>query len=188
VEKTKLKKCKVCKTRFRPFSSLAVVCTVECAIQWGAMERQRKARRERIEYKRDNVTKPQLTKRAQAAFNKWVRLRDHDKPCISCGVFNPGGDESGGKWDCGHFRTVGACPGLRFDPRNAHRQCKRCNSYLGGNFANYRLGLIDRIGLDQVELLERFAELKTHTREDLLAIAKDYNQKARDLAKVIDGN
>jgi hypothetical protein len=59
---------------------------------------------------------------------------------------------------------------------------------LGGNFANYRLGLIDRIGFDQVELIERFAELNTHTREDLLAIAKDYNQKARDLAKAIYGN
>ena len=37
------------------------------------------------------------------AFNQFIRLRDHDQPCISCGeTHSP--DLHGGQWDCGHLK------------------------------------------------------------------------------------
>jgi hypothetical protein len=67
---------------------------------------------------------------AQQAFNAYIRARDADLPCISCGETNPP-DLHGGQWDCGHFKTVGANPELRFEERNAHKQCKSCNAGAG---------------------------------------------------------
>ncbi len=64
---------------------------------------------------------------AQKAFNAYIRARDAGLPCISCGETNPP-DLHGGQWDCGHFKTVGAYPELRFEERNAHKQCKSCNA------------------------------------------------------------
>lgn len=63
----------------------------------------------------------------QAAFNKMIRLLDEGKPCHSCGRY-----QCGSLMTCGHFRSVGSCPELRYDPRNAYIQGGGCN------FANRR--------------------------------------------------
>ena len=78
-------------------------------------------------------------------------MRDKDLSCISCGkpASNTPND-----WDAGHYRSVGSAPHLRFNVLNIHKQCKHCNQYLSGNIVMYRLGLIDRIGLAEVEKIE----------------------------------
>lgn len=183
VQAIKLKKCKMCSVRFRPFTSLQVACGIACALDYGVKERERKQKRELMEFRKNTESIGSLTKKAQASFNKFIRVRDHDQPCISCNTLNPGGDGSGGKWDCGHYRTVGACKALRFSEVNAHRQCKRCNSYLGGNYTAYRAGLINRIGLAAIEWIEGHHETPKRSREELMEIAKHYNQKAKELLK-----
>lgn len=182
----RLKKCAVCREPFLPRNTLVKVCGVTCAVAHVKKQQAKEWKREKAQYSKDNQTKPQLTKIAQGVFNKFVRLRDHDKPCISCGQLNPGGDESGGKWDCGHFCSVGSAPELRFEELNAHRQCKRCNSYLSGNVVEYRKGLIERIGLDSVEWLEGPHKTPNHTHAELRDIAEHYRTAAKQLTKLLE--
>nr|WP_312630905.1 recombination protein NinG [Pantoea piersonii] len=46
--------------------------------------------------------------------------------------------------NAGHYRTVGASKGTRYDETNCHLQWERCNSYLSGNIGEYSRGLSRR--------------------------------------------
>jgi hypothetical protein len=137
----------------------------------------RKKTREKLDAMR---TKPQLVKVAQTAFNAFVRARDADKPCISCG--KPPSTETN-QTDAGHFRSVGSAPHMRFVEDNIHGQCKHCNQYLAGNVLAYRKGLIERIGLERVEQIESDQTVRKYTKEGLQEIAKHYNAETRRLKK-----
>lgn len=121
-------------------------------------------------------TLPVLKAEAQAAFNRYIRLRDAGKPCICCGQPLSAGDV-GGSYDCGHYRSVGSAPQLRFDENNAHAQRKQCNRWGAGRAVDYRLGLIQRIGLAAVEALEADNEPHKWTREELIQIRDEYRAK-----------
>jgi hypothetical protein len=125
-------------------------------------------------------TLPQLVKRAQTAFNSFIRARDFGKPCISCGIELTQSGIGGGV-DCGHFRSVGSAPNLRFEENNAHAQCKRCNRYLGGNAIEYRKRLIERIGLAEVERIEADQTVRKYTRDFLIQLASEYRAKRKVL-------
>ena len=114
----------------------------------------------------------------QRVFNEFIRLRDADLPCISCGRYH------NGQYHAGHYRSVGACPELRFNEDNVHKQCSACNSYLSGNILEYRLGLIEKIGLERVEFLERqdHPPLKLSV-EEIKELIKVYRAKVRELKK-----
>lgn len=162
--------------------------TVDCAMrlidankakverrEWLTQARQTKLDKARIK------ARSQWLKEAQAAFNAYVRERDRDLPCISCGDFTL--MTRGGDYDCGHYRSVGANPELRFEPLNSHKQCKRCNGHLSGNVVNYRIGLLMRVGAEQVAWLEGPHEPKKYTIDDLAAIKAEYRAKLRDLKR-----
>lgn len=125
-------------------------------------------------------TIPDLIKEAQVAFNAFVRARDAEKPCICCGQPLGAGDV-GGAFDCGHYRSTGSAPHLRFHPDNAHAQRKVCNRWGAGRAVDYRLGLIQRIGLERVEALEADNAVCKWTREGLIAIRDTYRQKLKEL-------
>jgi hypothetical protein len=179
----KPKKCKACGETFDPQRSMQQACSVPCAIDLAnkakakavKVKAQKEARETREKLKA-MTTLPQAKKAAQTAFNAFVRARDKGKPCISCG--KPLGDTPN-SYDCGHYRSVGSAPHLRFDEQNAHGQCKHCNQYLAGNVVNYRKGLIERIGLAAVERLESDQTLRKHTKDELQDMAKAYRAKAR---------
>lgn len=114
-------------------------------------------------------------KRAQSAFNAWVRARDDGNPCISCGRFHQGQNHAG------HYRPAGSNPELRFEPDNCHLQCAPCNSHLSGNLTAYRPALIAKIGLERVEWLEGPHEQKRYRKEDYQAIEAEYKAKLKEL-------
>lgn len=114
-------------------------------------------------------------KRAQSAFNAWVRARDAGQPCISCGRFHQGQNHAG------HYRPAGSNPELRFEPDNCHLQCAPCNSHLSGNLTAYRPALIAKIGLERVEWLEGPHEPKRYRKEDYQAIEAEYKAKLKEL-------
>ena len=58
------------------------------------------------------------------AVNKYIRLRDVGKECISCGTPLVA-EQLGGGFDVGHYRSRGAAPHLRFYTLNIHGQCKK---------------------------------------------------------------
>jgi len=116
---------------------------------------------------------PDYIKEAQIAFNAYIRARDGDKPCICCGL--PLAKFAvGGGFDCGHYRSVGSASHLRFNEDNAHGQRKVCNRYGAGRAVDYRIGLIQRIGLERVEALENDNQPHKWTREELVAIIQKY--------------
>lgn len=187
----KQKRCKVCKTSFEPTKPMQAVCGIGCALDIAAKKktlRQAKERRETAKAdkaKREKLkTKGEYIKEAQSAFNKYVRLRDSGHGCISCGA-DCSSASSGGAGDAGHFRSRGSAPHLRFDERNVHLQCKRCNRYLSGNVADYRIGLIERIGQSALDELETDQMPRNYTINDLKNIKAIYTAKCKELEKQV---
>lgn len=185
----KKKKCKVCRSEFTPNKPMQSVCSVECALSLASLK---KAKRERAKVIQDRKeTKEKLEKlkthgdwikEAQIEFNRYIRLRDAGKPCICCGM--PMGENvPGGSVDAGHYRSRGSAPHLRFDERNVHAQKKQCNRYASGNVIGYRLGLIERIGLEAVESLECDQTPRDHSIDALRAIKAHYRAKWKELEK-----
>jgi hypothetical protein len=187
VAKLNKRKCKHCKELFQKMRPLQACCGPNCAIAHNnilkSRENAQKAIRERAERKKKiNSMKGinELTKEAQIAFNAFIRLRDKDQLCICCdkpyGTNNLGGD-----FDCGHWRSRGAAPHLRFNEDNAHGQRKYCNMYRDGNPIGMRLGMIKRIGLGRVEALENNNEIHKWTKDELIAIKLKYKQLTKEL-------
>lgn len=144
-----------------------------------------KKQREQDRKKRESLkTRSDYIKEAQIAVNAYVRKRDKGKPCISCNSLLADSAVGGG-FDAGHFRSRGSSPHLRFDAeRNIHGQCKRCNRYLSGNAADYRSGLIRRIGLELVQALEADNEPRHWSIDDIKAIRDEYRNKLKELKRV----
>ena len=111
-------------------------------------------------------------KRAQAAFNAWIRERDSGKPCVSCG--HP--DDGSRQRHASHYRSVGACSFLRFNELNVNASCSICNNWLSGNIGNYRVELINRIGIERVEWLECQPKTKRFDIETAKSIEKQYKE------------
>lgn len=186
-----MKKCKVCKEPYAPHNSLQRACSPACALTLVKRENERKAAREAKEsrqwlrkQKELLKTKGEHTKEAQQAFNAYIRARDHGQPCISCdAVLDDSGLMTGSRIDAGHYRSVGACPELRFEELNCWAQCSRCNQHLSGNAVEYRIRLRERIGDDALAWLEGKHEPKRYTVDDLKAIKAKYRKLARELQK-----
>ncbi|MDU4999948.1 MAG: recombination protein NinG, partial [Enterobacteriaceae bacterium] len=151
-------------------------------------EKQRKEKKRRLEEEKADrqrqverriAVKPlsYFIKQAQHAFNEFIRYRDRDLPCISCGRHHDG------QYHAGHFRTTGASPELRFDEDNCHKQCSACNNHLSGNLTAYRPALIAKIGQARFDALMGPHALPKWTRDDYIRIRDEYRAKLRDLKK-----
>lgn len=119
-----------------------------------------------------------LESEAKKSFQKWIRLRDADQPCISCGIVNT--DD----WCGSHYFPAGTYSGTIFDERNVHKSCNNnCNRHLSGNLIEYRINLVAKYGLDFVTALESDAiRLKQYryTRDDLKALKRKYDAKIKN--------
>lgn len=191
-----MKKCKICKNSFEPFNSLQKVCTPICALELGRQEENRRKlkaqkaeeKKWREKKKKLNETVPILTKKAQTEFNKYIRLRDKDKPCVSCGRYEHDikHNNRGGAWDCGHYRSVGSAPELRFEELNAHKQCKKCNQFLSGNHVEYRFGIARRLSPDQLKWLEGPHKPKRYRVDEIKEIIAKFKKKIKELNERVD--
>ncbi len=171
-------RCKHCKTTFTPkhFNQKNCMETDECV---GAFlsdltkANNTKWRKEKKERSERLKTRSEWMQDLQDVFNTFIRTRDKDKPCISCGTFT-------GKMNAGHYKSVGGSPELRFNELNVHKQCEYCNTHLSANLIEYRIGLVKRIGVDIVEFLERkdHAPLKL-TVEEIKEQIKVYKEKIK---------
>lgn len=183
----KAKKCSICKTQFQPTRSFQKVCSISCAVTVAINTRDKILKSGMLKQKRDDKVKREKLKsrsdwlkEAQTAFNAFIRERDKNKPCICCGKPLTHGAVGGG-YDCGHYRSVGSAPHMRFHEDNAHAQTKQCNRYGAGRAVDYRIGLIARIGLQAVESLECDTSTKKYTIDDLKAIKSLYSAKLKEL-------
>jgi hypothetical protein len=182
----KPKTCKHCGTTFHPARMMQKVCGPVCAGRLVKAEKKSEIQRTRVQ-REAMKTIPDLKKEAQVAFNSYVRLRDKSAPCISCG--RPLAQAAiGGGFDAGHYRSTGSADHLRFNEDNCHGQCKNCNRYGAGRAVDYRLGLIQRIGLERVEALESDNSVHKWTAESLRAIKAEYLGKLKEISKTEEGH
>jgi len=170
----KAKKCKVCSTDFFPVSSLSKTCSVPCAIEHNNRIKLKTFNAETRKRKRAIKTRIEWQKEAQAAFNAFIRARDRGRPCVSCNR------STGAKINAGHYRPVGSCPELRFNEINCHVQCEFCNNYKSGNLSEYRINLINRIGLPLVEWLDGPHKPLKATKDELRWIKQYYKDRTKE--------
>ncbi|CAI9399264.1 recombination protein NinG [Lelliottia sp. T2.26D-8] len=197
------RKCKVCKEWFMPaFDNIRWCCPEHGAIYAIELRSKEKVKAEakRIKAKKDEEkagrlrrqakreefkTKAQWDKEAQSAFNRYIRIRDEGKECASCG--NPLVGKSnyltGSAIDASHYRSRGAASHLKFNVFNVHSACTRCNRQLSGNAVEFRIRLIDRIGLERVERLESDNDPRKFDISYLQRIKSIFTRKARALEK-----
>ena len=136
----------------------------------------KQSRKKTATKKKELETVQELMKKAQKAFNAYIRERDKGKKCISCSAVLKG------KFDAGHYIASGSCKALTFNEVNVHGQCVGCNQHKHGNLIGYREGLVLKLGNEVVEELEkrRHDQVK-YTRDELRQIEKDYKQKVKEL-------
>lgn len=120
-------------------------------------------------------------RKADQAFSLYIRTRDAQPyegrafRCISCGRVLPIEQA-----DCGHYVNRQHMS-LRFSELNCNAQCSHCNRFDEGNMSGYRRGLINKIGLQKVELLESMKhQVNKLSSFELEAIAKYYKEKTLD--------
>lgn len=167
-------------------------CDLDCMAAHGLEKAEEKRLKDIRKAMNPNPPKPKKKSQAeltQAAFNKMIRLLDEGKPCHSCGRHR-----CGSLMTCGHFRSVGSRPELRYDPRNAFIQGGGCN------FANrrpdknnakgaetiaqeYEARLRDRYGDELVDWLNGPHEMPRWRDDDLKALRKVFNAECRRLEK-----
>lgn len=184
IKPPKPKKCRICPEKFIPRNSLHICCSPSCAYKYATQQSERKKKREEAEQrkawnKRKADVKPlkHWEDMTQRVVNDYVRERDRELPCMSCGTWDTV------QWEAGHYRSRGAASHLRYNEDNLAKQCHRCNCELSSNAIHYREGLIARIGLQRVVALESNNEPHRYTREELGAIRARYRALLRELIK-----
>lgn len=119
-----------------------------------------------------------LIQQAVKVFHKWIKLRDSEDgryKCISC----PRTGDSR-EAHAGHYLPAGNNSAVRLDPDDVHLQCPWCNIVKHGNQAEYRIGLIHKIGEERVLALEEKAKFPYKwDRAELLEIIETYKLKVR---------
>lgn len=180
----KSRKCKVCKSEFAPRMSTAKVCSLECAQSLAVSVRLKAAKVAQVKDRRETKVKlrelepiAKLEKRAEAAVNAYVRVRDRDKGCISCD--KPANWD--GQWHASHFRSVGAASAIRFHLWNIHKGCSICNHHLSGNIAAYTPRLVELIGQERVDWLKSQNQITRYSREYLERLRAVFAKKTRRL-------
>lgn len=169
-------KCKQCKRVFTPFNSTIKVCGYNCAIEWGKLHPKKTSIKRvssqiKSEAKEKLETYSQRVNKVKVIFQKWIRERDKDLPCISCGT------TKASSWHASHFKKAELYSGVIFNELNVWRACSKCNIYLNGNELNYRKNLVKKFGSKIVEQLEDLAD-KTrnykYTSDELQQIKTKY--------------
>ena len=129
-------------------------CDVNCMADYGhtkALAKIEKAKRVELRQAKERIKpKSEHARELQTLVNKYVRLRDKGKPCISCDKLDDGSHQR----HASHYRSVGACSSLRFNTLNIHASCAQCNSHKSGNILEYRIRLIRMFGEAFVDRLE----------------------------------
>ena len=169
----KQKKCKICKAYFTPQRPLQLVCQWKCAIDFAKDTKIKTVKKEVKEAKLKLKSRSDWLKDTQVVFNKYIRLRDQDDGCISCG------SKSAYAYHAGHYRSIGSAGHLRFNELNCHRQCSACNTHLSGNLIQYRLGLIGKIGIHAVEALESDNNTVKWSVEEIKLLKAQFSAKIK---------
>ena len=176
-----MRTCKNCKDKFEPqYNSVQSVCSFECSIELTKKNSEKKRKKEwsREKKKRKEAlkTNSDYVKELQVIFNKFIRLRDKDKGCISCNK------PLNTKFDAGHFYSTGSYPELRFNEMNVHGQCVHCNQHKRGNLIEYQDGLEQRYSYGTIATLKALRNVpRKYTIIELKELKIYYRKEIKSL-------
>lgn len=163
------RKCLCCKKWFNPIEEGITNCSTDCAILHGKSNFTKQVKREKakaVKEFNENDTK-WLKKQARYWRHKYIRLRDKDKPCVSCNLYYTELNTI----QAGHFKNDGNHAMVRYHEDNINGQCVRCNMHKGGEEKRYEEGLRKRIGDERVDYILSIAfEVKSYSAEELREI------------------
>jgi hypothetical protein len=119
-------------------------------------------------------------KKADAAFSKYIRLRDSDEngyaACCTCGKVLPWKE-----MQCGHWIKRGH-QSVRFDERNAAAQDAGCNLYRSGAMDEFAGYILDRWGPEAItDLLLLKGQVKRWSMAELRDLITSLEAKTRVL-------
>jgi hypothetical protein len=170
-------RCKNCSEKFEPIRFNMKYCLKdECVRVWVESEKEKVWKKTKAKAKQDLMTIQDYIKLAQQIFNKWINLRDKGLPCISCDK------QITGRVNASHYFNANNHWNVRFNELNVHSSCITCNQYLSGNLIEYRSRLINKIGEEQLTLLELEAKkTRKFTKDELKEIINIYKKKIKQL-------
>ena len=179
-----MKKCKdkSCMVEFEPIKAMQAYC-IHCTIKRAknvvkkANDNKWKERKKELKEKTKKVS--DYRKEARYWFQRWIRLRDVGKCCISCNTILT----DIRTFDAGHYYSASMHPQLLFNEYNVNGQCKmKCNNMMSGNLIEYRKGIIERYGigvLDDLDKISQDKSVRTLSKEHYIGITKKYKQLCR---------
>jgi len=175
-KKIKDKKCKECGNTYTPFNSLQQVCSHKCHSIFTEKKEWKKKKAEMIKNLR---TRTEWLKILQTTFNSFIRLRDKNKGCISCGKpLKEGNTDAGHLWPTKYSN-------IRFNEFNVNGQCSRpCNKDKSGDINNYRINFVKRYSEEKLKELDEIAHIeKKYTIEEIQELIKIYKLKIKEHGK-----
>lgn len=180
MKKIKSKKCKQCKQLFEPQRPLQYLCSATCTYEYArilVIKRVEKKNKENVKEIKDGLlSHKDYIQLFQKVFNTYIRMRDLNKGCISCGV-----TLTDKKYDCGHFLPT-TYQFLRFNEDNCAGQCVHCNQHKHGSQYEYSIGLEQRIGVDRMQWLHAHRHDRIEISiPELKDKIKEYKKKIKDL-------
>jgi gamma-glutamylcyclotransferase (GGCT)/AIG2-like uncharacterized protein YtfP len=178
--KARNKKCRICRQEFIPkYSTMQATCeNIECMIAYSSKQKEKKTKAEFKAIKERNKSVSQWRKELQQVFNQYIRLRDQGKGCVSCGK------KLQGKYDAGHYFSVGSYPNLRFNESNVHGQCVECNQHKHGNLIEYGIKIERRIGKGGLQELHSLRNERLSLPLDKIKeLIYHYKDKVKELKK-----
>lgn len=180
------KSCCQCGKEFLPkYTTMQAACSLRCAASYAKRQRLDKEKSERAAtraQKEEGKGLRKLLSEAQEAFNTYIRLRDANTFCIACG--DPFEDNKpGGSMDAGHFIARSVAPGLRFNEDNVFGQHKNCNRPGGTTKAQFRLGVVARIGEERTQAVEAQVDHRAPKwdKDQVRETRDTYRKKAKEL-------
>jgi hypothetical protein len=174
-----MSRCKHCRNKFEPVRFNQKFCLEpECVRVWVESEKAKVWKKTKAKMKNDLETIQELIKATQIIFNKYIRLRDKGQVCISCQK-----QLKEGNVDAGHMWSAGGHSNLRFNEFNVNAQCSRpCNKDKAGDINNYRLGFVERYGIEKLNEIDALAKIeRKFSKEELKELMQVYKNKIKEI-------
>ena len=126
-------------------------------------------------------TLSKVKQETQDVFNKFIRLRDAELPCISCGRIKV--------LQAGHYFPVKGYDSLRYNEDNVNGECAGCNCFDKSHLIGYGINLEKKIGTERYKQLlakgkaskQYGAPVHKFTRQELNEIKGEYQSKIQKL-------